>query len=182
MDELVKVSLDDYRSLELLIEFRGEDFRNKYLYKCARTHYNDPKIEHLHKLSDMDAIMYIVDKESNMQFPSEEYLLLHDDVPVTSCVIRYVNPVTCDMDIETLETERNKGYARKIIDAVENHLFKETDVVFTTIKDLTTTGVSTKLAISLGYKLANTGYYIKMNPYITLEEAKRRAEPHRKAM
>lgn len=38
------------------------------------------------------------------------------------------------------------------------------------------------MAISLGYKLANTGYYIKMNPYISLEEAKRRAEPHRKAI
>lgn len=182
MDELVKVSLDDYRSLELLIEFRGEDFRNKYLYKCARAHYNDPKIEHLHELSDMDAIMYIVDKESNMQFSSEEYLLLHDDVPVCSCVLRYVNPITCDIEIKTLEFERLKGYAKKTIKLVEEHLFKETDVVFTTIKDITTTGASTRLAVALGYKLANTGYYIKINPYITLEEAKRRAEPHRKAM
>lgn len=182
MDELVKVSLDDLKSLELLMEFRGENFREKYLYRCVQSHYNEPKAEYLKSLSDIEAIMYIVDKESNMQFSSEEYLLLHDDVPVCSCVLRYVNPITCDIEIKTLESERLKGYAKKTIKLVEEHLFKETDVVFTTIKDITTTGASTKLAISLGYKLANTGYYIKINPYITLEEAKRRAEPHRKAM
>ena len=38
MFELVKVSPDDIRSMELLIEYRGENFRNKYHYKCARAH------------------------------------------------------------------------------------------------------------------------------------------------
>ena len=32
MFELVKVSPDDIRSIELLIEYRGENFRNKYHY------------------------------------------------------------------------------------------------------------------------------------------------------
>lgn len=35
MFELVKVSTDDIRSIELLIAYRGENFRNKYHYKCA---------------------------------------------------------------------------------------------------------------------------------------------------
>lgn len=182
MFELIKVSPDDIRSLELLIEYRGENFREKYLYKCARNHYNDANAEHLNKIPDIEAIMHIVSREQNMEFLPNEYLLLKDDVPVSSCTVRFVNPLTGDIEIETKETERHKGYAKKCLEMVEEHLFKETDLVFTTIKDLTTTGASTKIAISLGYKLANTGYYIKMNPYISLEEAKRRAKPHRKAM
>lgn len=182
MFELVEVTPDNIRSIELLIEYRGENFRDKYLYKCARNHYNDPEADNLDNLSDIEAMLYIENKEHNGQYTPVEYLLLHDDVPVTSCKIRFINPLTGDIEIETLESERHKGYALECLKRVEEELFKKTNLVFTTIKDLTTTGASTRMAISLGYKLANTGYYIKMNPYISLEEAKRRAEPHRKAI
>lgn len=182
MFELVKVSSDDIRSIELLIEYRGENFRNKYHYKCARAHYNDSKSDYLDKLSDIEAMIYIVNKEHSWEYTPIEYLLLHDDVPVTSCKIRFVNPLTGDIELETLEGERHKGYALECLKRVEEELFKNTDLVFTTIKDLTTTGASTKMAISLGYKLTNTGYYVKMNPYISLEEAKERARSSRKAM
>ena len=182
MFELVKVSPDDIRSIELLIEYQGENFRDKYLYKCACAHYKDPKSNYLDKLSDIEAMIYIVNKEHNGKYNSTEYLLLHDDVPVSSCVIRFVNPLTGDIELETLESERHKGYALKCLKDVEEDLFKNTGLIFTTIKDLTTTGASTKMALLLGYKLANTGYYIKMNPYISLEEAKEKASLHRKAI
>ncbi len=182
MFELVKVSPDDIRSIELLIKYRGKDFRNKYLYKCVRAHYNDPKSDYLNQLSDIEAMIYIVNKENNWKYTPIEYLLLHDGVPVSSCVIRFVNSLTGDADFETIESERHKGYALECLKRVEEDLFKNTDLVFLTMKDLTTTGASTKIAISLGYKLANTGYYIKMNPYISLEEAKERAKSNRKAM
>lgn len=182
MFELVKVSPDDIRSIELLIKYRGKDFRNKYHYKCLRAHYNDPKSDYLDKLSDIEAMIYIVNKERSWEYTPIEYLLLHDDVPVSSCVIRFVNPLTGDIELETLEGERHKGYGVECLKEVEEELFKNTDLVFTTIKDLTTTGASTKMAISLGYKLAKTGYYIKMNPYISLEEAKERAKSSRKAI
>lgn len=182
MFELVKVSPDDIRSIELLIEYQGENFRDKYLYKCACAHYKDPKSNYLDKLSDIEAMIYIVNKEHNGKYNSTEYLLLHDDVPVSSCVIRFVNPLTGDIELETLESERHKGYALKCLKDVEEDLFKNTGLIFTTIKDLTTTGASTKMALSLGYKLSNTGYYIKMNPYISLEEAKEKASLHRKAI
>lgn len=182
MFELVKVSTDDIRSIELLIEYRGENFRNKYHYKCARAHYNDSKSDYLDELSDIEAMIYIVNKEHSWEYTPIEYLLLHDDVPVTSCKIRFVNQLTGDIELETLEGERHKGYALECLKRVEEELFKNTDLVFTTIKDLTNTGASTKMAISLGYKLTNTGYYVKMNPYISLEEAKERARSSRKAM
>ena len=182
MFELVKVSPDNIRSIELLIEYLGENFRDKYLYKCACSHYKDPKSNYLDKLSDIEAMIYIVNKEHNGKYNSTEYLLLHDDVPVSSCVIRFVNPLTGDIELETLESERHKGYALKCLKDVEEDLFKNTGLIFTTIKDLTTTGASTKMALSLGYKLSNTGYYIKMNPYISLEEAKEKASLHRKAI
>ena len=182
MFELVKVSPDNIRSIELLIEYQGENFRDKYLYKCACAHYKDPKSNYLDKLSDIEAMIYIVNKEHNGKNNSTEYLLLHDDVPVSSCVIRFVNPLTGDIELETLESERHKGYALKCLKDVEEDLFKNTGLIFTTIKDLTITGASTKMALSLGYKLATTGYYIKMNPYISLEEAKEMASLHRKAI
>ena len=182
MFELVKVSPDDIRSIELLIKYRGKDFRQKYLYKCMHAHYNDPKSDYLNQLSDIEAVIYIVNKERSWEYTPTEYLLLHDDTPVTSCVIRFINKYTGDIELETLEDERHKGYGIECLKMVEADLFTNTDLVFTTIKDLTTTGASTKMAISLGYKLANTGYYIKMNPYISLEEAKERTKGSRKAI
>lgn len=182
MFELIKISLDDFRSLELLIEYRGDNFRNEFLYRCLRANYKDPSLYKIDHLSDIDAITYIVNKEKNMGMPNEQYLLLHDDVPVCHSVIRYVNELTGDIEITTLESERGKGYAKECLKRLEDNLFIEEGIIFTTIKDLTTTGASTKLALANGYVLGINGYYVKMNPYISLEEAKKRAKSHRNAM
>lgn len=185
MFELIKIDLNDERSLQLLLEHRKKqgNWKSRFIYSCILKNYEDPKLKYLDNLTDMEAIIYMVSIERKLGLPNNEFLLLKDGKPVANINIIYREPTCADITVVTLEEERQKGYAKKAVEFIEEYLYRKEDIIFTTIIDLSKTGASTHIAQALGYKfMNNTGYYIKMNPYMTIEEAKELAAKKKKAM
>lgn len=74
-----------------------------------------------------------------------------------------------DITVLTLPKYRHKGYAKKAIQLVEEKIFANPNIFFTTITDITKEKISSKIATSLGYTYdENIDIFIKLNP--SLEE------------
>ena len=74
-----------------------------------------------------------------------------------------------DITVTTLPKYRKKGYAKRAIKMIEEKLFSNPDIFFTTITDMTKEKISSKIALNLGsFHDENTNTFVKANP--SLEE------------
>lgn len=184
MFDLIKIDENDKRSLELLVKYRAlsGNWRAKFVFACQLKNYYDPIFEKLDQLSDMEAIQYMVTVERSLWEKNQEFLFLKDNEPVANLNVIYREEKCVDLSVVVLESERQKGYATLAIEFLEEYLFRKEQVLFTTIIDLTKTGASTRIAKKRGYKfMVDTGYFIKLNPYLSLEEAKQIASQQKKS-
>ncbi len=105
------------------------------------------------------------------QAPSEDYLLLEKNHVVSSIHVIMRNQNIADLSFFTVPSERRKGYATKALALIENELFQNPLLLFTTMIDMTQTGATTKLALKSGYAFDEEAkLFVKANPNIDLEE------------
>lgn len=105
------------------------------------------------------------------QASSEDYLLLDKNHAVSSIHVIMRNRNIADLSFFTAPSERRKGYASKAVALIENKLFQNPELLFTTMFDMTQTGVTTKLALKSGYVFdEDAKLFVKANPNIDLEK------------
>ncbi len=104
-------------------------------------------------------------------FPSQDYMLMENNIPITSIYIIMRTNNIADISFITDKNHLRKGYATKALTMIEQILFQNTEIMFTTILDLTPNKITSKIALKSGYFYnEDTKYFIKANPNINLEE------------
>lgn len=110
-------------------------------------------------------------QKQNQLVPMENYILVVNGIPVTSVGIMMRSPHIADISYTTAVRYRRRGYATQAVSLVEQQLFCNPNILFTTILDLSLDNVSSKIALKLGYTYnEETNYFIKANPNVNLEE------------
>ena len=103
--------------------------------------------------------------------PSQNYMLFDGFVPVTHVYTIARNKNVIDIGFATDIKMQGKGYATKALTLIEEILFKDKNIIFTTISDISVTGASSKIALKAGYIFdKNHGYFIKFNPSKNIED------------
>lgn len=102
--------------------------------------------------------------------PSKEYMVILNDIPVVSICITMRNEHIADISFGTDKDHRNKGYTTQALNMIEQMLFQNPNIQFTTIMDYTPDKITSKIALKSGYTFnEDTNYFIKANPNINLE-------------
>lgn len=123
-------------------------------------------------LSDYEYFKLLTKKQKALEtIPSYDYLLVDRQIPVVSIKVIMRNQHIADLSFVTDIQHRHRGYATKALEMIENLLFQNADIFFTTINDMTTDCISSKMALKAGYVLQpEFGYFIKANSNLCLEE------------
>lgn len=123
-------------------------------------------------LSDYEYFKLLRKKQKQIEFlPSQEYILLKDGQPVTSVYVMMRTKEIADISLSTAEKHQHQGNATQALTLVEQILFNNPDIIFTTIMDMTPTKATSKLAIKMGYIYSSeANAFIKANPNQNLEE------------
>jgi len=123
-------------------------------------------------LSDYEYFKQLKALEKKGQFlSSEQYMLVNEEEPITSVYVMMRTKNIADVSFVTARKYQRKGYATQALALVEKELFKNPDILFTTITDLSPNKISSKIAINSGYTcLDDTKAFVKANPNYTLEE------------
>ncbi len=103
--------------------------------------------------------------------PSKEYFLIANGIAVVSIQVMMRNQNIADISFGTDHKYRKKGYATIALKMIEQMLFRNPTILFTTIMDYTPNKITSKIALKSGYEFnEDTNYFIKANPNINLED------------
>jgi len=179
MLQLIKIDPSNYFQMDLLYRFRCDigNWKSGYLTECL---LRGMKPLTQGTLSDFEFFKAIHAQERPGDLPSCEYILCDKGTPVT-----LINAISgsgrVDLTVTTLPKFQRKGYATAAIHMVEKDIFADLNNLFTTITDITTEKISSKIAVKLGYVYyEKTGIYIKGNPHINFEEELNKSKQKRK--
>ena len=170
MFTLIEISNQEENSLKLsylfIKEASSNDWKKRYQLSCI---LKDIPIIKQNNLSDFEYFKITKKKKTPFELANKEYLLLLNGKPVSCVYTIQKNEKIVDITVLTLPKYRHKGYAKKAIQLVEEKIFANPNIFFTTITDITQEKISSKIATSLEYTYdENIDIFIKLNP--SLEE------------
>ena len=170
MFTLIEISDQEENSLKLsylfIKEASSNDWKKRYQLSCILK--GIPIIKQ-NNLSDFEYFKITRKQKLPFELANKEYLLLLNGKPVSCVYTIQKNEKIVDITVLTLPKYRHKGYAKKAIQLVEEKIFANLNIFFTTITDITKEKISSKIATSLGYTYdENIDIFIKLNP--SLEE------------
>lgn len=168
MFTLLEISNKDENSLKLNYLFVKEasknDWKKRYQLSCPLK--NIPIIKQ-GNLSDYEYFKATEKQKAPFELANKEYLLLINDIPVSSVYVIHKNEKIVDITVTTLAKYRRKGYAQMAIQLVEEKIFANPNIFFATITDITKEKISSKIATALGYTYhEETNTFIKANPIL----------------
>lgn len=173
---LLPVTLDDV-SLNYLYQFRTDvnpDWKKAYVISCLMQGLK-PYVQ-----GAMDDFAFFklteVAERSLIGLAASDYLLIVNNKPV--CSIRALkNNHIVSLFCITNPKYQNKGYAQLATKMVEDVVFENKEVIFISIKDMSSNGTTTHIAEKLGYIYdSNTNTFAKVNPNLSDEEIQKMAK------
>ena len=179
MLQLIKIDPTNYFQMGLLYQFRCEvgNWKSGYLTECL---LRGIKPLTQGSLSDFNFFKAIHAQKSPGDLPNTEYILCDKGTPVTLINAIYGSG-RVDLTVSTLPKYQRKGYATAAIHMAEKDIFSDLNNLFTTITDITTEKISSRIAVKLGYVFYDkTGIYIKGNLNINFEEELNKPKQKRK--
>ena len=159
---------ESYQLYYSYIKHNDNNWKINLGLSCMALHQTPPKQDNL---SDYEYFkqLYQVQKQNEL-VPTQNYILVVNGIPVTSVGIMMRHPHIADISYTTATKYRRRGYATQAVSLVEQRLFQNPDILFTTILDISLDNISSKIALKLGYTYdEDTNYFIKANPNIDLE-------------
>ena len=170
MFTLIEITPSNETSLKLdylfVKEASGNDWKRRYQLSYI---FKNISIIKQGDLSDFEYFKITRNQKAPFELTSKKYLLLLNGNPVTSIYVIERSKNISDITVATLPKYQRKGYAKKAIKMVEEKIFANPDILFTTITDITKEKISSKIATDLGYILfEETNIFVKSNP--NLEE------------
>ena len=168
MFTLIEITPYDETSLKLdylfIREATNTNWKKRYQLSCLLK--GIPVIKQ-GTLSDFEYFKKTIKQKAPYEFASKKYLLLLNGNPVSSIYTMERNKNIIDLTVTTLPKYRKKGYAKRAIKMIEEKLFSNPDILFTTITDITKEKISSKIAITLGYTYhEETNTFVKANPIL----------------
>jgi len=172
----LKEITDDLESYKLLYSFvtsNNKNWKKTHILSIMMQGRIPPKQQ---ELSDFLYFKLLRKIQKENEFSnSREYLLIVNGQVVTSIYVIMKNKNIADISFMTLEKYRQRGYATKALELIEEVLFKNEDILFTTITDMTRNKISSKIALKMGYVYStDANCFIKMNPNKNLDDMKKR--------
>ena len=171
MFTLLEISNKDENSLKLNYLFVKEasknDWKKRYQLSCLLK--NIPIIKQ-GNLSDYEYFKATEKQKAPFELANKEYLLLINDIPVSSVYVIHKNEKIVDITVTTLAKYRRKGYAQMAIQLVEEKIFANPNIsgqILIGDTDITKEKISSKIATALGYTYhEETNTFIKANPIL----------------
>lgn len=105
-------------------------------------------------------------EKSCERYPADHYLFYVGKTPVTSLYVMRIDPHIVNISFMTIPKHQRKGYATEAVKLLENTLFKDLEIGFIQITDMTEKGISGRIARKLRYIYQGDNNYIKPNPIL----------------
>lgn len=168
--ELVKINPNDESfKFYYLFAMSQNDWKESLKSFCLTQKARPPKQG---SMSDYDycRLLYKLQKDTSYT-EFDEYLLISNNIPVTSIKTMKVEEGSFEICYFTLPQYRRMGYATKALELLEEELFKNEDTRFFELTDVTIEKITTKIAKKLGYSYVNVpNRFVKFNPNIKKDE------------
>ena len=166
MFTLIKVTNEDEYSLKLEYLFTKQatnnEWKKRYQMNCYLRNITPLSQDHL---TEFEYFKQTKKQLLPFEFSKQKYLLLVSNNPVTSIYTITKGNQIVDITITTLPDYQNKGYAKKAIQLVEEKVFTNPNILYTSMVDITKERITSRIAIALGYIYhEETNTFVKANP------------------
>lgn len=165
----LKPLAEDEESYKLLYTFTKENnpmWKQVFLKSVCKEKIN------LETLSDFEYFKLLYNTQKTYESVlSKNYMLIINGKPLVNIYIMMRTSNIADISFITHRNHRKKGFATIALNMIEQMLFCNPNILFTTIMDLTPNKITSKIALKSGYTFnEDTNYFIKANPNINLED------------
>lgn len=172
--ELLKIDVHNDDSFKYYRQFLASDnfdWKKEMSLRLARENVVPPTQK---EMTDDEYCKFLYLLLKSVDYDDEdEYLLVDGNVPVTFIVATNNSDNTREISYRTAKSYRNRGYATKALQILEEKLFEDQDVHSVVLTDVSLNKVTSKIAINNGYTYdEKRKNFFKANPNINLEEVK----------
>ena len=170
--ELLKIDVHNEDSFKYYRQFLASDnfdWKKEMTLRLVRENVVPPSQRDLTD-DEYCKFLYLLLKEIDYD-DEDEYLLVDGNNPVTFIVATNNDDNTVEISYRTAECYRNKGYATKALQILEEKLFNNQKVYSVILRDVSLNKITSKIATSSGYTYDDkTNSFFKSNPNINMEE------------
>ena len=172
--ELLKIDVhnnDSFKYYRQFLDIDNFDWKKEMALRLTRQNVNPPLQK---EMSDDEYCKFLYLLLKNIDFDDEdEYLLVDNNVPVTFIVTTSNGDNTVEISYRTAESYRNKGYATKALQLLEEQLFNS-NVYSIVLSDVSDGKITSKIAKNNGYDFdEGTNCFFKKNPNFSINQSKK---------